>query len=241
MTIVSRLCVFQVHERRCGGIRHRGKSSSVIALAGKLICAVLALTGTHGVSAADEFDAPESHSEKISSSHNSSRTQVFRSVGKDGVVEFNDNGDGELVNVDVPDAVSEADVSIVRDRQRDILEVAQLLSSDRSDREASRFEERERAREAQARFEQQELAALRAADSVYYPSRRIGFSPFLSNGFFAGGRRLNTPRFRYVPGPDHPSNGLRHPGNGLQHPGARPPPAAPPKQRRSIHPNVGRK
>ena len=141
--------------------------------------------------------------------------QVFRSVGEDGVVEFNDYGAGELVAIEVLPAASEVDVSIVRDRQRDILEVAQLLSSDRSDRET----QRDRAREAQAQFERQELAAFRAADSAYDPARQIGFSPFLSNRFFANGRRRSPPRYVYEPGPDHPSNGLQHPGKGLRHPG----------------------
>jgi len=162
------------------------------------------------------------------------KTQVFRAVGADGVVEFNDYGEGEPVNVVVAEPVSEADVSIVRERQRDILEVAQLLSSDRSDRRQSRLDERERARAAQAQFEQQELAVFRAADSAFFPARRFGFSPFAANRFFANGRRRNQPRFIYRPGPDHPSNGLRHPGS-------RPPPAAPPKQRRSIQPRFGQR
>lgn len=235
MNTVPRLSGFHPHDSQHGSFRCfllRGITSPVFTWVCALLCAIAIAVGSHGVSAADETS--------VSSAQNDSRTQVFRSVGKDGVVEFNDNGDGELVNVDVPDVVSEAEVSIVRDRQRDILEVAQLLSSDRSDRDANRFLERERAREAQARFEQQELAALRAADSVYYPSRRFGFSPFLSNRFFANGRRRNTPRFVYEPGPDHPSNGLRSPGNGLRHPGARPPPAAPAQPRRSIQRNIGR-
>ena len=201
---------------------------------GALVAGSSTVSAANAASATDEPAVAESDF----SSPGGSRTQVFRSVGEDGVVEFNDNGEGELVRVDVPDAVSEADVAIVRDRQRDILEVAQLLSSDRSDRETNRFRERALEREAQARFEREELAALRAADSVYYPSRQFGFSPFFSNGFFANGRRRNPPRFVYEPGPDHPSNGLRHPGNGLRHPGAGPAPrAAAPQRRRSIQPN----
>ncbi len=220
------------------GFPHKSKPAFVAAWAPGLVCAWLLVAGGYSANAAETEEAKILTSS--SSTESNSLTQVFRSVGKDGVVEFNDNGDGELVNVDVPDALSEADVSVVRDRQRDILEVAQLLSSDRSDRESNRIRERELAREAQARFEQQELAALRAADSVYYPSRQFGFSPFFSNRFFANGRRRNSARFVYEPGPDHPSNGLRHPGNGLRHPGARPPSGGAPQRRRIVRSDVGR-
>jgi len=223
-------------------IRHWFLRCCRFAKAVGLVCSGVLVAGSCSALAADETRIDVSDA----ASKSNSQIQVFRSVGKDGVVEFNDNGDGELVHVDVPDAVSAADVAIVRDRQRDILEVASLLSADRSDRETNRFRERALAREAQARveqqaFEQQELAALRAADSVYYPSRQFGFSPFFSNRFFANRRWRNPPPFIYEPGPDHPSNGLRHPGNGLQHPGARPSPSvAAPTRRRSIQPNIRR-
>ena len=116
-------------------------------------------------------------------------------------MEFNDYGDGVAISVEPPQRVGRREIQRVRKRQQDILEVAQLLNSERADREAQRRRDRER----RARLD---AASIRAARDAYYPSVRRGFSPFLlprsSNRFRGFGRGRQGRNKVYSPNRDYP-------------------------------------
>lgn len=154
------------------------------------------------------FGVAEVWAESVSEAREvrASDQSVYRSVTTDGVVEFNDFGVGEVVELDVPPALSPREVARTKARQQDILNVAQVLASDRSKREAQRDAERDERRDDLARQERDRLAAIRAADAVYYPARSTLYSPFHSRRFSpnVGERRLrqsrpNAGRYVYAP------------------------------------------
>ena len=136
-------------------------------------------------------------------------------------MEFNDYGDGVAISLEPPQRVGRREIQRVRKRQQDILEVAQLLNSERTDREAQRRRDRER----RARLD---AASIRAARDAYYPSGRRGFSPFLlprsSNRFRGFGRGRQGRNKVYSPDLDYPRGRSRGQRSGKSQP------AAPPSQ-----------
>ena len=135
---------------------------------------------------------------------------VYRRVGADGVVEFNDYGAGDEVVLEVAPPLGAADVELVKERQRDILDVARVLADDRSDREEQRQAERDALREDREQAELDRLAALNAAESVYFPARLPLFSPFQANRLTnfnrrrASRRKFDRSRAEGTAGPNGP-------------------------------------
>ncbi len=133
----------------------------------------------------------------------SSGTEVFRFVGADGVVTFNDYGAGEALTLDGSAELSEEQIAIVRARQQDILELAKALADERLAREADRLAARERRQAVEDEIERERLTALQSAESVFYPARWPLYSPFdrARRGNSGWGRRFHP----YVYAPESPN------------------------------------
>lgn len=126
---------------------------------------------------------------------------IYRLVGEDGVVEFSDSGVGELVLIAPAAPADVAEQARLRQRSRDILDVAQVLADERLTREGVSLAQRQQ-RVRERKLENERIAALRiASDSVYYPARFLGaYCPHARHGFRAHNSHPYSPRRGQRPG-----------------------------------------
>jgi len=148
-----------------------------------LLTAMMALT-TLFAAVAVRADQSETEEAQSSAVVGPAVAGVYRWVGADGVVEFNNYGLGEPVSVAPVAPLDPLAADVVRTRQEDMLRVAAELAAERKDREASRLaaaqlqrSERDRQREADAR-RTQEVGYLSPYLSPYDPRFLPGYSPY---------------------------------------------------------------
>ena len=133
---------------------------------------------------------------------------IFRTRGADGVVEFNDHGAGQPVQLTVVPAASPVEQARLHERNRDIAAVTEQLT------EARQFRE-QLAQEAQLARAQREAVDARfaassfATDNRFFPARL----PFRFSSFGRRGQALNRVPYRSGRAP---RRGIDDPERGLQ-------------------------